>query len=100
MLGSKAEIEARLEAGESLTPGQVAILCGNDRQSIVRAITQGLRVPGTTERWYPAYTRSPGGWRRIPSEDVRRIVELCAPRRGPNGQQERPPGSPQSTLDR
>ena len=80
-----AEVAARLDAGQDLTPGQVAILLGVTRFGVDYWIVEGLQVSGETERWHPEHTTSPGGRRKVKAAAVRRLIDLTTqdrPRRG------------------
>ena len=76
-VGTAQEVAARLDAGQSLTTGQVAILLGVTRYGVDYWLVEGIRVPGEAARWRPEFTASPGGHRRITPAAVRRLAELA-----------------------
>lgn len=84
-----AEIEARLAAGEWLRPGQVATLFGKSRWAVDGWLRSGARM-ANGERYFIAYRESPGGWRELDPEDVRKVLADYRTRR--TGQ--RPPAAP------
>ena len=79
-----AEIERKLDAGEWLRPGEVALLFDTTRTSIDRWIRAG-RI---------AYRRrGPAGYRVLNPEDVRReLDEYRRERRNGTGDTTAPPG--------
>jgi excisionase family DNA binding protein len=72
-----SELERRLDAGEWLSPGQVASLLGTSRSTVTRRINDGtLR-----------YRRRAAGIQRVCNpEDVRRLLDAAREVRGGDGQ--------------
>jgi excisionase family DNA binding protein len=65
MVAEQAELERRLNAGEELSPGEVAALLGVGRTTVHDMIRAGkIR-----------YTKTPGGHRRCNPDDVRRLLD-------------------------
>lgn len=61
----RQQLEQRLQAGEELTPGEAAQLLGIGRTSIHRLLEAGAI----------AYTRTPGGHRRLDPGSLLRAYE-------------------------
>ena len=72
MVQDRAELEQRLDRGEELSPGEVATLVGLGRTTVHDLLESGRL----------AYTKTPGGHRRVQPEGVR---ELLAERRRIHG---------------
>lgn len=78
---TREEVQARLDAGEALSPGQIAVLLGNvSRYGVDYWLVEGLIDKETGERWYPAFESTPGGHRKIPAVDVRHLIDLAGRR--------------------
>ena len=73
---TKADIEAKLDVGKSLTPGQVGKLMDVTRHAVIKWLNEGIEIPGQAERWYPEYDETVGGHRKVRAEVVREILGL------------------------
>ena len=86
---SADDVRARLDAGNALSPGQVARLLGMTRFAVDYWLNRGLRVRGEAERWFPPYTETPGGQRMLRPDVVRRILAMRqAEHQGPRSRDE------------
>lgn len=94
---TREEIQARLGAGEALSPGQVAALLGVSRYGVDYWLVEGIIDKETGERWFPSFESTPGGHRKVPAADVRRLMDLAsrATRRRPPRRRDKVHGSDQ-----
>jgi hypothetical protein len=95
---TQEDVERRLEADESLTPGQIALLLGMSRYSVDHWLKNGIRIKGYAEPWLPRYDTTVGGYRVVRPEVVRQILALRgSDLRGPMVAQQHPenPDPPQ-----
>ena len=73
---TRADIEAKLDAGRSLTPGQIGKLMDVSRHAVIKWLNDGIGIRGQSERWFPEYDETISGHRRVRAEVVRKILGL------------------------
>lgn len=76
-----AELEQRLDRGDWLKPGEVGVLFGKSRWTVINWITNGYRVGDGDERIYIGYRTSGGGHRELDPADVKRALAAYRRRR-------------------
>jgi hypothetical protein len=76
---TRADLEQMLAEGQWLSPGQVAVLLGGSRWTVIRATEYGWKVG--SEVFPLRADETAGGHRRCNPEDVRRIMEAKAAHR-------------------
>lgn len=77
--GSAAEIEQRLNEGAWLRPGEVAVLFGKSRWTVINWIKNGYKAGG--ERITLHYHETGGGHRELDPDDVKRALAAYRTRR-------------------
>lgn len=77
--GTAAEIEKRLNDGAWLRPGEVGVLFGKSRWTVINWVKNGYRLDG--ERYIIGYRETGGGHRELDPDDVRKLLDAYRTRR-------------------
>jgi hypothetical protein len=69
---------AALDADRDLTTGQIALILAVSRFAVDHWLVEGIADRATGERWTPEHHFTPGGHRKVPAGEVRKLIALTA----------------------